>query len=358
MGACLTTLLLLSNAMSVFRYVTRQGEEPASTMSLAAWGLSLAWLILGPCGFLTSIIALVISRTEKAKVFAQEASPWTMIPCSVATTNSLMSIVILGLFAVAGVLAVVGSELRAKLEELNRSGFVRVGRLLDADTLDRVRTAMDREGTVESVANPYGVIRHNPWTRHSELRETLHSSAITRVIGALLESSEVIPFQDVLVSKPDGTTSRVEWHQDFAYWPLSAPHGLTLWIALDDADVENGCLHYIPGTHILGECQPTDFVIGAVQALRTGLPPLNAPERESEAVAVALTAGEALVHHPLIWHMSPPNMSGRPRRAWTSSWIHPDVRFDPAHAPHPFTHELGLRLGDAVVGELFPRLHG
>lgn len=108
-GACLTAVLLLSNAMSAFRYFTREGDEPASPMSLAAWALSLAWLILGPCGFLTSVIALVLARIERAKVFRQEASPWTMLPCSTATTNSIMSLAIMALFATAGVLAYMGS---------------------------------------------------------------------------------------------------------------------------------------------------------------------------------------------------------------------------------------------------------
>ena len=128
-----------------------------------------------------------------------------------------------------------------------------------------------------------------------------------------------------------------------------------MWIALDDADVDNGCLHYIPGTHHLGECRPADFIVGTRQPTRTGLPPLEWRARQHLAVAASVAAGELLAHHPLVWHMSPTNVSLRPRRALTLSWILPQVRWDPGHAPHPYNHQLDPAKGARVEGELFPR---
>ena len=229
-----------------------------------------------------------------------------------------------------------------------------MGRLLDDDALQRVRRAMDQEALVESVKNPYGVLRHNPWTRHADLADVLLDPALGRRIAQFVGTDCVVLFQDVLVSKPPGTVDRVEWHQDYAYWPLNAPRGLTLWIAIDDAEVDNGCLHYVPGSHLLGEHAPTDFVLGAAQLEKPELPALSVDE--AMAVAAPICAGEALVHHPLTWHMSPPNRSTRPRRAWSISWIHPDVRWDPAHAPHPFNHELEPVAGDTLSGPIFPKV--
>ena len=48
----------------------------------------------------------------------------------------------------------------------------------------------------------------------------------------------------------DGKT--VSWHQDASYWPLTPSKAVTMWLAVDDADRENACMRFIPGTHVLG----------------------------------------------------------------------------------------------------------
>ena len=47
---------------------------------------------------------------------------------------------------------------------------------------------------------------------------------------------------------PDGEKF-VAWHQDVTYWGLEPPEAHTAWIAIDDSDVENGCMQIIPGSH-------------------------------------------------------------------------------------------------------------
>ena len=45
---------------------------------------------------------------------------------------------------------------------------------------------------------------------------------------------------------------RVSWHQDASYWPLTPSKAITAWLAIDDADVGNACMRFIPGSHVLG----------------------------------------------------------------------------------------------------------
>ena len=53
--------------------------------------------------------------------------------------------------------------------------------------------------------------------------------------------------------KPAGTGARTPWHQDEAYWdPEWQYQNASIWMPLQVATVENGCMHYIPGTHKLG----------------------------------------------------------------------------------------------------------
>src|SRR5579871_5213323 len=56
--------------------------------------------------------------------------------------------------------------------------------------------------------------------------------------------------------KLPGDGKVVSWHQDASYWPFTPAHTVTLWLAVDAADRDNGCMQVIPGTHRLG---PPEF---------------------------------------------------------------------------------------------------
>jgi ectoine hydroxylase-related dioxygenase (phytanoyl-CoA dioxygenase family) len=232
---------------------------------------------------------------------------------------------------------------------------VRLERVLSDDDVEELREALWTWIGRAPVAERHGILRHNVWAAVPAFGRHVRSGRLAAIARELLGVASITLFQDNLIWKPPGTTECVAWHQDYAYWPLGAPRGVTLWIPLDDADAESGCLRYIPGTHRLGERRATDFVAGTNQPQHGELPPLDAHQREGDAVSVPLPAGAALAHDPLVWHMSPGNRSARHRRAWSLSWIHAEVRWDPAHAPHPYNWRFDPRPGDAVQGESFPR---
>jgi phytanoyl-CoA hydroxylase len=82
----------------------------------------------------------------------------------------------------------------------------------------------------------------------------LHAMAFKpEVIGILkkmLGGGEPQLFQDMALSKPPGGGREKPWHQDHAYFnfPLDA-RIVGMWIALDPATVDNGCMHILPGKH-------------------------------------------------------------------------------------------------------------
>jgi ectoine hydroxylase-related dioxygenase (phytanoyl-CoA dioxygenase family) len=238
-------------------------------------------------------------------------------------------------------------------ERLRRDGFVPLGRVLDEETTALLASEVERSLGRAPTASEYGVLRHNLWQIVPAFEDVLRRGELARIARELLGLDEVVLFQDHLVWKPPGA-ARVEWHQDYGYWPLEAPAGLTLWIALDRTDRENGCLHYLARTHEEGERAPQDFMAGADQPA-SNLPPLDALAREHEATPLPALAGDGIAHDPLVWHMSPANASDRDRRAWSITWIAPGNRWNPAHAPHPFNFELRPRPGEPVAGGLFPR---
>ncbi|QKJ63423.1 phytanoyl-CoA dioxygenase family protein [Flavobacterium sp. M31R6] len=121
-------------------------------------------------------------------------------------------------------------------------------------------------------------------------------------------------FHDQLFCKPAKHGGVVAWHQDFSYWTFTKPmHHLTCWLGLDDANKENGCLYFVPGSHKWG-LLPITGLTGDMDSVRTVL---NEEQLEAfeKRVANELPKGYASFHHPLTMHGSYANTSDRPRRA-------------------------------------------
>lgn len=119
--------------------------------------------------------------------------------------------------------------------------------------------------------------------------------------------------------------SFVAWHQDITYWGLEPPEAHTAWIAVDDSDVENGCMRVIPGTHLHGiaEHAKSDRV-GNLLSINQEIP--DELVDDSSAVNLVLKAGQMSVHHGQVFHASMPNGSDRRRCGLTVRFIAPHVK--------------------------------
>ncbi len=150
------------------------------------------------------------------------------------------------------------------------------------------------------------------WRIAPGLHDILWNPAFTMPASQLLEGP-VRFWHDQLFCKPPHHGGVVAWHQDYSYWTRTRPMAhLTCWIALDDADEENGCLHYVPGSHEW-PLLPITGLAGNMDEIRTVL----TPDQEAQfdrRVAVPLRKGECTFHHPLMVHGSFENRSDRPRR--------------------------------------------
>jgi len=121
-------------------------------------------------------------------------------------------------------------------------------------------------------------------------------------------------FHDQLFCKPAKHGGVVAWHQDFSYWTFTKPmHHLTCWIGLDDANVENGCLYFVPGSYKWG-LLPITGLTGDMDAVREILNKEQLVQFDNR-IANELPKGYASFHHPLTMHGSYANTSDRSRRA-------------------------------------------
>jgi hypothetical protein len=117
----------------------------------------------------------------------------------------------------------------------------------------------------------------------------------------------------------------VDWHQDLKYWGLDPPYAITAWIALDDSDVENGCMRVIPESHRQGIVEHTTSsekgnLLNRNQAIRKD------QIDESKAIDLVLRAGQASLHHGELFHASNPNRSTRRRCGLAVRYTHPGVK--------------------------------
>jgi ectoine hydroxylase-related dioxygenase (phytanoyl-CoA dioxygenase family) len=119
-------------------------------------------------------------------------------------------------------------------------------------------------------------------------------------------------WHDQLFCKPAQHGGVVAWHQDYSYWTRTQPMAhLSCWIGLDDSTPENGCVHYVPGSH-RWNLLPVTGLTNDIRAIEGVLS--DEQKASFRPVAIELKAGECSFHHPLMVHGSYANQSGRPRR--------------------------------------------
>jgi len=152
-----------------------------------------------------------------------------------------------------------------------------------------------------------------PERTYPELKETVYFRNARKLAAQLLGA----PIEQVnggghMILKPAGYGRETPWHQDESYWnPALAYHGLSVWLPLDPASVESGCMQFIPGSH-RGEVRWHRHIDD--DPLVHGL--VTDDVVASRAVACPIPAGGATFHHCRTLHYAGPNTTDRPRRAY------------------------------------------
>ncbi len=123
--------------------------------------------------------------------------------------------------------------------------------------------------------------------------------------------------------KMPGDVRQVSWHQDASYWPLSPSKTVTVWLAIDDADVENGAMTVIPGSHVHGQIDFDDSAAEEHNVLNQSVN--DATNYGGDPVALTMKAGQISLHTDLLLHGSEPNQSERRRCGLTMRFVPPDV---------------------------------
>jgi phytanoyl-CoA dioxygenase PhyH len=159
----------------------------------------------------------------------------------------------------------------------------------------------------------------NPDHYAPELRDTL-AYRNAQVVAAQLLGPEVQPAGMHAIRKPPRDGAATPWHQDEAYWDPALEHrAISIWVPLQEATIENGCMQFVAGTHAL-EVQPHQLINPDSHGLA-----VVDPESVGEPVICPLPPGGATVHTSRTMHYAGPNTTDGPRRALIMAFSCPPV---------------------------------
>lgn len=256
---------------------------------------------------------------------------------------------------------------REQIEFYQTNGYVVIEDFLDAGDLENWRSAVteaieQRNGQkmpgkaiktgeddgINSDAAYYSKVFDqmiNLWQTNEKVRKLMLDPGIGAMAAALAGVDGIRIWHDqALIKKP--WANPTSWHLDTPFWSFSDRRALSIWVALDDATLENGCLFFIPGSH-----KETSFDnpgIGKnMDAIFNNYPSF----RTSRSVAAPMKAGSCSFHNGLTIHGAHANMTPGLRRAMTCAYMPDGNTFNGTANVLPDEYLKTLKIGDELANE-------
>ena len=154
------------------------------------------------------------------------------------------------------------------------------------------------------------------------------------------------------MEKPAGVGPATPWHQDDAFWEPKHHHeAIAIWLPLEGATAESGCMRFVGGSHTEDALLPHRHIGGDRRV--HGLEIADAWIDERSVETCPLRPGGVTVHHCRIVHGSGPNVSNAPRRALVLNFeAPPTLLATPRDVPWQNTTAETARLRDEKGIEL------
>src|SRR5450432_708242 len=182
----------------------------------------------------------------------------------------------------------------------------------------------------------------NLWQTNHEVKELMIDERIGKMAAQLARVDGIRIWHDqALIKRP--WANPTAWHLDTPFWSFSDRNAISIWVALDNATLENGCLFFIPGSHkqtgfdkiTIG--RNMDSIFDVYPQLRNPMP-----------VAAPMKAGSCSFHNGLTVHGANANMTSGSRRAMTCSYMPEGCVFngEPNILPEAYLHN--LKIGDPL----------
>lgn len=155
----------------------------------------------------------------------------------------------------------------------------------------------------------------NLWQTHNGVKELMLDKRIGQMAADLSGADGIRIWHDqALFKRP--WANPTAWHLDTPFWSFSDRKALSIWVALDDATLENGCLYFIPGSY-----QHTTFENSGIGKNMDGIFTVYPQLGKTRSVAAPMKAGSCSFHNGLTIHGAGANMTNGYRRAMTCAYM-------------------------------------
>jgi ectoine hydroxylase-related dioxygenase (phytanoyl-CoA dioxygenase family) len=162
----------------------------------------------------------------------------------------------------------------------------------------------------------------NLWQTNEKMKKIMLDERIGKMIAQLAQWDGTRIWHDqALIKRP--WANATSWHLDTPFWSFSDRRAMSIWVALDDATYQNGCLYFIPTTHKSTELE--NYGIGKnMDTIFEFYPQFS----NSPSVAAPMKAGSCSFHNGLTIHGAGANMTNGFRRAMTCAYMPDGATFN------------------------------
>ena len=208
------------------------------------------------------------------------------------------------------------------IETWNEEGYLGPLDLYDPESINDIRSYFDilLQETLAAGHDSYSI--SSAHLKHGRVWDILNHPHLVSYVQDLL-GEDVIGWGSHFFCKMPMDGKSVDWHQDCSYWPLTPTKAVTVWLAIDDADQENGCMEVYTGSHRHGLI---DFETSAADSGNVLNQSVKEPSKYGDHKLTALTAGQISIHSDLLVHGSSPNHSNRRRCGLTLRYCPASVK--------------------------------
>jgi len=219
-----------------------------------------------------------------------------------------------------------------EVEFFQEKGYLQIKSFFCPEEIDELRSALDKTvdekrsrmpGGGREADDDYNRVFNqmvNLWVDYEVIRKYSFDPRLAEVARKISKSRRLCIYHDHGLIKPGGEGSKAtNWHQDAPYWPMEQTGALSAWIAVDDVNIMNGCMQFIPGSHKFGRLAPVPLGTDGASVLK---------EIKSSDIEIAakpqimeMEAGGVTFHHGCTFHYASPNRTTAARRAHAVIYI-------------------------------------
>ena len=232
----------------------------------------------------------------------------------------------------------------SQIESYQKEGYLFIDNFLTADELSlwrqSVTEAIDQRngrkmpGSDTKIGEDDGINKENDyyskvfdqmlnlWQTYSKMKKLMLDERIGEMVATLAGWDGTRIWHDqALVKRP--WANPTSWHLDTPFWSFSDRRALSIWVALDDATFENGCLYFIPGTYL-----ETTFDNPGIGKNMDAIFEFYPQFIKSKSVAVPMKAGSCSFHNGLTIHGAGANMTNGFRHAMACAYMPDGATFN------------------------------